>query len=118
MGEVTNGETLPRLALSSFTTSVGFALGELLLLTERPEELLEHLRAINVSAQATLMASDLEAGRRPIQRPGISLPVAALGVVSAWHREPSDRALLGEAISVMEEVLEEMGVRYTPPDPG
>ena len=104
----------PEPVLGSFTTSVGLALGEILLLTGRPEELLEHLRAIHITARATLLASDLEAYRGPIRRPGVSLSVAALGVVRAWHEETRDLNALADAIMLLEEVLEEMGVRYVP----
>lgn len=99
----------------SLTTAVGFALGELLLLSGRPEDLLEHLRAIHIAARATLLASDLEAYRGPIRRPGVSLSVAALGVVQAWHEETKDLNAITDAIALLEEVLEEMGIRYVPP---
>ena len=111
-------ETCSTHALSSFTTAAGFALGELLLLIGRPEELLEHLRAIHIAARATLMSSDLEVHRGVIRRPGVSLSVAALGVLHAWHTETKDLTALGDAIALLEEVLDEMGVRYIPPESG
>jgi hypothetical protein len=52
-------EALSRRALSSFTSAVGLALGELLLLTGRPEELLEHVRSIHIAAQGTILSSGL-----------------------------------------------------------
>lgn len=94
----------------SFTTAVGFALGELLLLAGRPEELLEHLRSIDITARATLMSSDTHARDGTIRREGVSLSVAALGVVRAWHAEPHDQKATGEAVALLEEVLEEIGV--------
>lgn len=99
-----------RRALSSFTTSVGLALGELLLLTGRPEELLEHLRAIHVAARAAIMVS--EAGGREIiiRTAGVSLSVAALRTVQVWNAEPQDPAALDDALALLAEVLEEMGV--------
>jgi len=97
------------LALASFTSSVGLALGELLLLSGRSRELFEHVREIHISAQATLIASDLRGG---VARPsGRSLASAAFRVVRVW-RETEDLAELGGAIQVLEEVLEVMGVRY------
>jgi hypothetical protein len=113
--EIANGRP-SALVLSSFTSAAGLALGELLLLTGRPEELLEHLRALHIAARATLMASDLEAYRGPIKRPGVSLSIAAFGVVRAWHAESKNPQALGDAIALLEEVLEEMGVRYVAPE--
>jgi hypothetical protein len=52
-------EALSRRALSSFTSAVGLALGELLLLSGKPEELLEHLQAIHIAAQGTILSSGL-----------------------------------------------------------
>lgn len=102
-------------ALGSFTTSAGLALGELLLLRGRPEDLLEHLRAIHIAARATIMSSD--AGQLgALRRPGVSLAVAALGVVRLWYSEPQDVLALESAMALLEEVLEEMGVRYVEPD--
>lgn len=104
-------------ALSSFTSAVGLALGEILLLAGRPEELLEHLRSIHIAARATIMSSDLEAHRGTIRRPGISLSVASLGVLHAWHTETRDLNALGDAIALLQEVLEEMGIQYVAPIP-
>ena len=64
------------------------------------------------------MASDLRVGQGPIRRPGVSLSVAALGVLHAWHTETKDLTALGDAIALLEEVLEEMGVRYVAPKIG
>jgi len=109
MEEDTSDEVSASRALSSFTTAMGFALGELLLLTERPEELLEHLRAIHIAARATLMASDVRPCGEP-RRPGVSLSVAALAAVRAWNAQPQDGAALDDAMALLSEVLEEMGL--------
>ncbi len=97
-------------ALSSFTSAVGFALGELLLLTERPEELLEHLRSIHVTARATIMSSDTGGGRTTMRRPGVSLSVAALAAVRAWNATPQEPTALNDSMALLAEVLEEMGL--------
>ncbi len=99
---------MERRALSSFTTAVGFALGELLLLTGTPDKLLEHLGEIHVTARATLIASDTE----PVivRRPAVSLSDAALKAVSAWNADPQDPATLDDAMALLAEVLEEVGV--------
>lgn len=106
----TRTEASPALALSSFTTSVGLALGELLLLTGRSEELLEHLRSIHVSARATIMVSEAGGRQVVIRRAGVSLAVAALRAVCAWNAEPQDPAALDDALALLAEVLEEMGL--------
>lgn len=110
MEDTPSNDALSRRALSSFTTSVGLALGELLLLTGRPEELLEHLRDIHVSARAAIMVS--EAGGREVvtRRAGVSLAVAALRAVQAWNAEPQDPAAVDDALALLAEVLEEMGL--------
>lgn len=38
----------------------------------------------------------------------------ALRVVRAWHEETENLAAFGEAVAVLQEVLEEMGVRHAP----
>ena len=104
-------------ALSNFTTGAGLALGELLFLTGRPEELLEHLRSVHVCARAAIMCAETGDSKAIIRRPGLSLPDAALRVIKAWHEETQDLAALGDAIAILQEVLEEMGVRYMAPKP-
>jgi hypothetical protein len=113
----TSTESLTRRALSSFTSAVGFALGELLLLTERPEEILEHLREIHVTARATIMCAESGEDTATIRRPGVSLSVAALKAVHAWNKD--DPAGLDDAMALLAEVLEEMGVlKMISPDDG
>jgi hypothetical protein len=112
MENETRADAYSSRALSSFTCAVGLALGEILLLTGRPEELLEHLRSIHVAARATLMSSDLEAHRGVIRRPGVSLSVAALVVLHAWHEKTEDLSAVADAIALLQEVLEEMGIQY------
>jgi hypothetical protein len=85
-------------------TAVGFALGELLLLTRTPDELLEHLRNIHVTARATIICTD----PAMISTPGVSLSAAALEAVLAWNKD--DPAELGDAMDYLSKVLEEMGV--------
>lgn len=102
-------------AISSFTTGAGIALGELLVLTERSEDLLEHLCSIHVCAKAAIMCAETGESTASIGRPDVSLAGAALGVIKAWHEETQDLAALGDAIAVLQEVLEEMGMRYVPP---
>ena len=104
----------PAPVFASFTTSVGLALGELLLLAGIPEDLDRSLYSIRVCAQATLLSSELR--WRDGSQGGVSpFPRAALGVVQTWHEETQDLAALGEAVAVLQEVLEAMGVRYTAP---
>lgn len=95
-------------ALSSFTTATGFALGEMLVLTGTPDELLEHLREIHVTARATIMCAETGDDTATIRRPGVSLSVAALKAVHAWNKD--DPADLDDAMALLSEVLEEMGV--------
>jgi len=97
-------------AVSSFTTAAGFALGELLVLTGTPEELLEHLREIHVTARATILCAESGEDTATIRRPGVSLSVAALKAVHAWNADPQDPAALDDAMALVAEVLEEMGV--------
>jgi hypothetical protein len=99
--------------LGSFTTSVGLALGEILLLIGTPEDLDRSLYSIHVCAQATLLSSELR-WRDGSQGGVSSLPRAALGVVRAWHEETENLAALGTAVAILQEVLETMGVRYAP----
>jgi hypothetical protein len=102
-------------ALSSFTTATGFALGELLLLTGKPDELLEHLRSIHITARATIMCAEAGGETITMGRPGVSLSVAALKAVHAWNKD--DPADLNDAMALLAEVLEEMGVlRMISPD--
>jgi hypothetical protein len=101
---------------ASFTTSVGLALGELLLLAGIPEDLDRSLYSIQVCAQATLLSSELGRGDGRHGRVS-SILRAALGVVRTWHEETEDLAALGEAVAVLQEVLEAMGVRYTAQEP-
>jgi len=98
------------LALSSYASSAGFALGELLLLTEKTDDLPEYLREIYVTAQAAIISAG--AGSEPvtIHRQGVTLADAALRAVRAWSRDPQDPADLDDAMALLSEVLVEMGV--------
>ena len=98
------------LALSSYASSAGFALGELLLLTGKSDELPEYLREIYVTAQATIISA--EAGTEPIMihRQGVTLSDAALRAVRAWSADPQDPAELDDAMALLSEVLVEMGL--------
>jgi hypothetical protein len=84
----------------------------LLFVLGRPEDLEGCLRSIGISAQATLLSSNLE-HRAGVQRPRChSLASAALRVVRTWHEDVEDLSALGEAIALLQDVLEGMGVRY------
>jgi hypothetical protein len=100
----------PNLLFGSFTSSVGLALGELLILTGRQEELLEHLREIHVTARATIMCAEAGSEAVTISRPGVSLSDAALKAVRAWSMDPQDPADLDDAMALLADVLKEMGV--------
>jgi hypothetical protein len=99
---------------ASLTSAVGLAFGELILVLGRPEDLERCLRSIGIAAQTTLLASDLEHGVG-VQRPRCrSLASAALRVVRAWHEGIEDLSALGEAIALLQDVLETIEVRYVP----
>jgi hypothetical protein len=100
----------PNLLFGSFTSSVGLALGELLILTGRQEELPEHLREINVTARATIMCAEAGGEVVTFSRPGVSLSDAAFRAVRAWSADPQDPADLDDAMALLAEVLEEMGM--------
>ena len=110
------GETMgtnarePNLLFGSFTSSVGLALGELLILTGRQEELPERLREIHITARATIMCAEASSDTITISRSGITLSDAALRAVRAWSRDPQDPADLDDAMALLSEVLVEMGV--------
>jgi hypothetical protein len=70
-----------------------------------------------VCARAAIMCAETGESTARIGRHGLSLAGAALGVIRAWHEETEDLAALGDAIAVLQEVLEEMGMRYVPPKP-
>ena len=70
----------------SFTSAVGFALGELLLLAGRPEGLRRCLSLIETVALATLISSKPRRADEPDGR----LADAALAAVRAWHEETTD----------------------------
>jgi len=100
----------PSLAISSYASAAGLALGELLLLTEKTDDLPEYLREINVTAQATIILA--EAGSEPvtISRQSVTLSDAALRAVRAWSADPQDPADLDDAMALLSEILVEMGV--------
>lgn len=100
----------PDRLFGSFTTAIGFALGELLVLTGTSDDLPEHLREINVTARATIISS--EAGSEPVtlRRQGVTLSDAALRAARAWSADPHDPADLDDTMAVLAEVLEEMGM--------
>jgi Iap family predicted aminopeptidase len=100
----------PSLALSSYASAAGFALGEMLLLTGKSEELLEHLREIHITARATIMCTEAESDTVTVRRAGVSLSVAALKAVQTWNADPQDPAALDDAMALLAEILEEMGV--------
>lgn len=97
-------------ALSSFTSAVGFALGEILLLTGTPDKLPEHLREIHVTAKATIMCVEAGSETITINRPGVFLSDAALRAVRAWSADTQDTAALDDAMALLSEILEEMGM--------
>lgn len=104
------------LLYGSFTSAVGLALGEMLLLLGRPEDLGRCLHLLETAAYATILSSDLRWKKHMKPRQcGTSLARAALGVVRAWHEEPKDLSAIGNAITLLGEVLEEMGGRYVAP---
>jgi hypothetical protein len=95
----------PDMVFGSFTSAVGLALGEMLLLGERPERLGTCLASIEATAYATLLSVGRYGGPR-----GRSLSSAALAVVRAWREERE----LGDALKVLAEALEAVGVRFVP----
>jgi hypothetical protein len=99
----------------SLARSLGFALGELLLLTDRSEELQYCLSAIEATAKATVLSSRLARGERIPRRVAPSLIDAALSVVRAWHEDTEDLVSLSDAIALLQDSLLFMGVE--PPDP-
>ena len=111
-----DGETMgtnarePNLLFGSFTSSVGLALGELLIFTGRQEELPEHLREIHITAKATIMCAEAGGEAVTFSRPGVSLSDAALRAVRAWSADPQDPADLDDTMALLAEVLEEMGM--------
>lgn len=112
----TEGETMenervrPDMLFGSLTSAVGLALGELLLLTGKQDELPECLREIHVAARATIICAG--AGSEPVTilRQGVTLSDAALRAVRAWRADPQDPADLDDAMALLSEVLVEMGV--------
>lgn len=101
-------ETTYERARGSLTSSIGFALGELLLLADRPGDLARCIGEIQVAAHATLLSSSWV---REVERAG-SLPLAdaGLAVVRAWYAEAKDLVALGEAIATLKDELEVQGV--------
>jgi hypothetical protein len=102
--------------LGSFTSAMGLALGDLLLLTGRTDRLGECLAAIETATLGTLLASDFQHDGASPPR-ARSLTRAALGVVVAWHEQLSDLSGVAEAVSLLQDALEAMGVlhTYSPP---
>ncbi len=113
------GETMEKSGVStdmlfgSFTSAVGLALGEMLLLTGRPEKLGECLASIEATAYATLLSSCASPEGAPVVK---SLSSAALRVVKVWHEDFDGYDGLGKAIETLQDVLESMGIEYVPPD--
>jgi hypothetical protein len=103
----------PDMLFGSFTSAVGLALGEMLLLTGRPERLGECLASIEATAYATLLSVSTNEASGPS---GKSLSSAALRVVRVWHEKTENLADLGDAVQALQEVLELMGVRYVATD--
>ena len=111
-GTMEKDERGEELVFGSFTTAVGLALGELLLLAGKPKELAGCLAAINTAAAATLLSSDVRIEASPTSAK--SLRRAALQVVIAWHERTSfDLSDVAEAISVLKGTLEGMGVLHS-----
>jgi hypothetical protein len=71
---------------------------------------MEHLREICVTAKAAILCAETDEDKAVIPRPAISLSDAALKAVSAWNAEPHDPAALDDAMALLAEILEEMGV--------
>jgi hypothetical protein len=103
----------PDMVFGSFASAVGLALGDILLLTRRPERLGECLASIEVTVYATLLSVSAEIAGGPSAR---SLSSAALRVVREWHEKTENLADLGDAIQALQDVLELMGVRYVAAD--
>jgi hypothetical protein len=103
----------PEMLFGSFTSATGLALGEILLLTERPERLGECLASIEATAYATLLCVNAKGSGSPSGR---SLSSAALQAVRVWHERTENLTDLGEAIQALQDTLELMGVRYVPTD--
>jgi hypothetical protein len=100
----------PSLAISSYASAAGFALGELLLLTEKTDELPEYLREIHVTAQATIISAEAGSELVTISRQSVTLSDAALRTVLAWSADPQDPADLDDAMALLSEILVEMGL--------
>jgi hypothetical protein len=96
---------------ASFTAALGLALGELLLVLGKSEDLERCLRSIGIAAQATLLSSGLQRRDATASRSsGQSLARAALRVVRTWHEDVEDLSALG-AIILLQDALEAMGGR-------
>ena len=98
----------------SFANEIGFALGDLLLLSGRTEELAACIQCIQTTAYASILSADLGAQRERSQA-RTNLPEVALAVVRAWHEETEDLNAVGEAIAKLQDELEAGGVWYVAP---
>jgi len=106
------GGVSPDMLFGSFTSAVGLALGEMLLLTGKPGGLGECLASIEATAYATLLSSSPSSEGVPV---GKSLSSAALQVVKVWHEDFNGYDGLGKAIEALQDVLLSMGIEYIPP---
>src|ERR1700760_2774239 len=78
------GGVSPDMLFGSFTSAVGLALGEMLLLTGRPGKLGECLASCEPPASAPLLSPSPGPEGAPVDR---SLSSAALQVVKVWHED-------------------------------
>lgn len=115
------GETMetsgvdPDMLFGSFTSAVGLALGEMLLLAGKPGRLGECLASVEATAYATLLSSSPGLGGAPA---GKSLSSAALQVVKTWHEDFDGYQSFGKAVEELREALLSMGIEYIPPETG
>ncbi len=105
-----NDRLTPDMFFGSFTSAVGLALGELLVLTGKSDELPEYLREIHVAAQATIICAGPGGEPVTILRQGVTLSDAALRAVRAWSADPQDPADLDDCMALLSKILVEMGV--------
>ena len=102
----------PEALFGSFTSAVGLALGEMLLLTGKGERFGECLAAIETATLGTLLSSGFQSDGASAPSPR-SLTRAALRVVVTWHEDTSGLSGIAEAIAALQDVLEGMGVLHT-----
>lgn len=98
-----------------FARSVGFALGELLLLAGRSEDLADCIREIEATAHAAILSSGLGKERREPPGRETAVSEAALRVVRSWYEETDGLSRLGDAVATLRGVLLSEGIPSPPP---